>query len=40
MIQLFAALISQRRCKHQSRYSRSKPCIPVSKSCRKCKPKP
>lgn len=40
VIQLFDALITRLRCKHQYRHSHSKPGIPVCKCCRKRKPTP
>jgi len=40
LIQLFDAVITQRRCKHQNRYSRSKPGTLIGKIGRKRKPKP
>jgi hypothetical protein len=40
LIQLFDALITQLRCKHQNRYSRSKPGTLLGKIGRKRNPKP
>ena len=40
LIRLFDALITQLRCKHQYRYSRSKPGNLIGKIGRKRKPKP
>jgi len=40
MIQAFRIWVSQLRCVHQFRYSRSKPGALVCKRCRKRKPKP
>jgi len=40
LIQLFDALITQLRCKHQYRHSRSKPATLIGKIGRKRKPKP
>ena len=40
MIQLLKTLLTQARCKHEYRYSRTKPGSLVCKRCRRRAPKP